>query len=744
MPSDMTSRTCRTIGVLLLLVMLIHSPLHTTDFCDIESRLHCSTSNVEEIVCIPDPIHQEPSASFQQAMFGVDTEEYSIGNWLWNRTYGGLAQDTGSSVVTCIDGGFAVIGSTRNFGAGDSDVWLVRTDNMGQVLWNKTFGGIEGDVGRGLVRCSDGGFALIAETYSFGAGQWDFWLIRTDDDGNHLWNRTYGGSLRDHGFSVLERSDGGFILMGMTTSYGGPDKDLWLVGTDNLGNHQWDHTYGGNQIDEGISMVQCRDGGIVIVGYSDELGGRDVWLVRTDEEGNYLWERRLNVGKFERGEDILECNDGGFLITGTIEDPSTRATDMWLIRTNSTGHHQWNRIVGGIGNDYGYAVVEHGDGGFAVAGITNSSGAGNQDAWFVLANSTGHHIWNQTCGGSDYDYIVSMIETSLGGFAIVGYTYSFGMGDTDMWMMLMPQLTWGEPATSQVAEFGLDFHYDLNATSHAGIGSWWLNDSIHFAVDNEGVITNAGHLGPVGTTHGLEVSVNDTVGNDLTTVFNVTVGPDISPPSWLEQPTDQIVEFGEGFVYDVNATDPSGLSQWWVDDTVRFTIDWAGRIRSIEPLSLGPYGLTIYVSDVYDHVRSAQFTVWVMDTLPPSWTASPTDQILQHGERLSYQLAAWDLSGISSWTINDTLRFEVSTTGLLTNTTTLTSGVYGLIVTASDPHGNVVAATFTITVQAEYEPHGPSLIEPLVLSGIVAGSFIVGVVFWMFLSPILKRRKKPE
>ncbi|UCH03794.1 MAG: hypothetical protein JSW05_09370, partial [Candidatus Thorarchaeota archaeon] len=186
-----------------------------------------------------------------------------------------------------------------------------------------------------------------------------------------------------------------------------------------------------------------------------------------------------------------------------------------------------------------------------------------------------------------------------------------------------------------------------------------------------------------------------------------------------------------------------GLSQWWVDDTVRFTIDWAGRIRSIEPLSLGPYGLTVFVSDSHDHVRSAQFTVWVMDTLPPSWTASPTDQILQRGERLSYQLAVWDLSGISSWTINDTLRFEISTTGLLTNITTLMSGVYGLTVTVSDPHGNAISANFAITVQAGHEPPGPSLIEPLLLSGIIAGSFVLGVVCYVFLSPVLKRRKKP-
>jgi hypothetical protein len=722
--------------------MLIDSPLHTANSCAIDSGLHRSTSNVEQIPRTPDTIHQELFISLQQAMLGVNTEDYSVGNWLWNRTYGGLDYEWGSSAAMCNDGGFAIVGSTSSFGAGDNDVWLVRTDSTGHILWNQTYGGTGGDVGRGLVRCSDGGFAIIAETGSFGAGQMDFWLVRTDSDGNHLWNRTYGGGNRDHGFSIVESSDGGFVLMGMTISFGGPDKDLWLVRTNSAGDHLWNYTYGGGQIDEGLSMVQCRDGGLAIVGYSDELGMRDVWLVRTDNDGIYLWERRFDVGLVQRGEAIAECSDGGFIITGNLV--SAGRSDMWLIRTNSTGHHQWDRIYSGIGNDYGFAVTERDDGNFAVAGFTNSSGAGNQDGWLVLANSTGHHIWNQTYGGADNDFVMSMVETPLGEFALAGYTFSFGMGSADTWLLMIPQVVWREPVTSQSSEFGLGFHYDLNATSSAGIDRWWLNDTIHFAVDQEGVITNKVDLGPVGTVYGLLVSVNDTFGNTLNGAFSVTVEPDASPPSWVEVPTDQFVELGEDFLYDINATDPSGISQWSVDDTVRFTIDWAGRIRSIEPLSLGPYGLTVYVSDVYDRMLSAQFTVWVRDTLPPSWTTLPTDQVLQPGEGLSYQLVAWDLSGISSWTLNDTLRFEVSTTGLLTNITTLPSGVYGLTVTASDPFGNVITASFAITVQAEYEPPGPFLSEPLVLSSIIAGSFVLGVVFYVFLGPILKRRKKPD
>ncbi len=238
------------------------------------------------------------------------------------------------------------------------------------------------------------------------------------------------------------------------------------------------------------------------------------------------------------------------------------------------------------------------------------------------------------------------------------------------------------------------------------------------------------------------MSVNDTLGNELTAAFNVTVGPDVSGPSWLELPSDQFVEFGEDFLYDINATDPSGLNQWWVDDTIRFTVDWAGRIRSIEPLSIGPYGLTVYVSDIHDNVRSAQFTVWVRDTLPPSWTIAPSNQVLDWDESLSYQLAASDASGIDTWTVDDTLRFEISTTGLLTNKTALTPGVYGLRVTVSDTHGNTLTVTFAITVQPAPEPQAPGIISPLLLSGILAGGVVLGVVITLLFGPVLIRKRK--
>jgi hypothetical protein len=703
-------------------------------------------TGIADITVGPLQIHErseKPTIKSDKSILGDGAGAFNPDN-SFNRTYGGSDYDTVYQVIECEDGGYAIIGATASFGIGSNDVWLVRTSYTGQMIWSRTYGGSSNDVGRGILELSDGGFAVIAETESFGAGQMDFWLIRTDSNGNHLWNRTYGGSFRDHGFSILEHNDGGFVLMGMTTSFGGADKDMWLVHTDSAGNHLWNYTYGGGQLDEGLSMVKCSDGGFAISGYSDQTGNREVWLVRTDSDGTLLWERYHGLTHRERGEAIVQLSDGGFLIAGNTEDAGTGASDMWLLRTNSTGHLEWNRIHAGIGNDYGYAVIERDDGGFAVAGFTNSSGAGNQDAWLMFTNETGHHMWNQTYGGPDYDNSVSLVQTTGGSYLLVGQTWSYGMGNGDIWMVVLPRINWDGTPTGQDSEFGFVFRYDLNATSPAGIQRWWLNDSIHFVIDDDGVITSIAHLGSVNSTHGITVYVNDTVGNELSAAFSVTITPDVSRPSWLEAPSDQHVEFGEQFIYDLNATDPSGLNHWWIDDTMRFTVDWAGRIRSIEPLSIGPYGLTVYVSDIYGHVLMAQFTVWVQDTHAPSWSIAPSNQILEWDECLSYQLAAFDASGIDMWTLDNTDSFSISATGLVTNKTTLSPGTYVVTVSVSDPYGNILTDTFTITVRSAHEPTTTEPISPLFLSGILVSGIALGIVLALILSLYLGRKRSSD
>jgi hypothetical protein len=157
--------------------------------------------------------------------------------------------------------------------------------------WSKTYGGTNFDRANALVQTTDGGYALAGVTQSFGAGSSDSWLVKTDSAGNVLWNQTYGGTNSDGTNALVQTSDGGYALAGYTASFGAGGYDFWLVKTDSTGNTLWNKTYGGTGDDWAYALVQTSDGGYALAGYTASFGagGGDVWLVKTDVESGLAW-----------------------------------------------------------------------------------------------------------------------------------------------------------------------------------------------------------------------------------------------------------------------------------------------------------------------------------------------------------------------------------------------------------------------------------------------------------------------
>ncbi|MFX1475220.1 MAG: hypothetical protein ACFFCO_07075 [Promethearchaeota archaeon] len=661
---------------------------------------------------------------------------------IWNHSYGGGGEELAFALVECSSGGFALAGYTNSFGAGNYDGWCVRTDAEGRQLWARSYGGSMPDAIASLVECSGGGFALAGYTGSYGGGS-EVWLVRIDVDGNHLWNQTYGSpSLYEAGLSVVECRDGGFVITGTTDFAGGPSA-VYLVRTDANGNHLWNQSFGNFIQDEGWSVVECVDGGFAIAGEIYSYGsGYDVWCVRIDANGNHLWNQTFGGGEHDHGREIVECNDGGFALAGDTESYGANPginNDFWLIRIDQNGNHLWNQTYGSA--DYyeaAFTLVECRNGGFALAGANGTTGGFGENVWLVRTDAAGNPLWNQTLSGI---YVFhGLVECREGGFAIAA-TKHCGATNEDFWLVRVPSpLGWAPSPVDQVVEFGSALAYDLDVTAWFSVDQWWLNDTTHFAIDTSGVVTNAIAL-PVGV-YAVQVWVNDTQQTLLTGTFTVTV-QDTTPPDWVEPVTDQTHEYGTEFYLDVNATDLSGLERWWVDDIARFTIDWAGRIRSLVLLNPGLHGLSVYVCDPYANTRWAQFTITVQDTSPPYWVEVPVDQILAYGEGFSYQLCAADCSGIDHWTLNDTVNFAIDDTGLITNATSLALGVYGLVVTAFDPYGHSVNALFTVTVRETPVPSPFPLEWPVLTMAALLGGVVGAVVASVCVALIFRRLRKP-
>lgn len=354
-----------------------------------------------------------------------------------NKTYGGTNQDEAYSMIQTSDGGYAIAGSTQSFGTGNGDFWLVKIDMLGIVQWNRTYdSGKSNDCAYSTIQSSDGGYAIAGSAGSIHSNA-DFWLIKTDPLGNELWNKTYGGVNADWAYSVIQTSDGGYALTGATYSFGAGIDDIWLIKTDSSGNAMWNKTYGGLDYDAAWSVVQTADSGYAMAGYtvSFSVGSCDFWLVKTDAEGNVQWDGKYGGPSQDQAFSMIQTADGGYALAGFTYSYGAGVSDFWLVKTDGFGNEQWNKTYGGPYGESANSVIQTSDGGYAIAGVTGSYGNGQGDFWLVKTDALGNKLWNRTYGGDETDYAYSAIQTSSGGYILVGWTASYGSGNNDFWVV---------------------------------------------------------------------------------------------------------------------------------------------------------------------------------------------------------------------------------------------------------------------------------------------------------------------
>jgi hypothetical protein len=362
---------------------------------------------------------------------------------LINKTFGGSKYDYGHAIQPTSDGGYVIGGSTGSCATCNGDAWLIKTDGLGNEEWNKTFGTNESDYGISVQQTTDDGFILVGFTRSYGNGDVDAWLIRTDDLGNEQWNKTYGGIDADYGMSVQQTLDSGYIMAGSRNASGIDSRNLWLIKTDSSGNEEWNKTFGGNQWDLGLTALETSDGGYIILGDTESYGAgdSDVWLIKTDSSGNEEWNKTFGGNDTDYGMSVQQTRDDGYIVTGSTNSSGTGNAELWLIKTNSLGNEQWNKTFGGNDRDEGQTVQQTSDDGFIVAGATSSRGAGEMDIWLIKTDSSGNEEWNKTYGGNQWDvssfhyfgHAIHLISDDE--YMIIGSTKSYGAGDWDIWLV---------------------------------------------------------------------------------------------------------------------------------------------------------------------------------------------------------------------------------------------------------------------------------------------------------------------
>jgi putative intracellular protease/amidase len=305
------------------------------------------------------------------------------GNLVWARSYGGAGTEYGYGCKAVTDG-CVIAGYTTSFGKGSKDVLLLKFDSSGKEIWSKTFGGASWDVGMAVDGNSESGYVVCGFTHSFGAGEEDVYVIKTDADGNTIWAKTFGGERYEFGNSVHVTNDGGCLVGATTGTFGNGNADFYLIRIDADGSEIWTRSYGnkgrrGYGFDWCNSMSLTGDGGSIAVGYTDSQDIMDAHVVKFDDKGSDVWTRSFgNKPFYDYGHSVCEIKDGSYVICGVTK--SIRGNnDISLTKLSADGNVIWERALGSVGSDWGSSIKTTQDGHCILTGHTDSAGEGHSD-----------------------------------------------------------------------------------------------------------------------------------------------------------------------------------------------------------------------------------------------------------------------------------------------------------------------------------------------------------------------------
>ena len=358
---------------------------------------------------------------------------YSQFKW----TAGGPLDDNANSISQTSNGGYWVAGYTKTYGLPGQNAYLLRFNSLGSLLFSRVFGGTGTEVAYSVVNTSDGGCAVAGWTNSYGQGGYDMYITKFDAAGSLQWNRVIGGTDVDYATSIIQTSDGGFVVTGQTMSYGAGNVDLIILKLSNVGNILWTRTAGYLGNDVGACVIETTDGGFAVCGNTSSYGSgsTDVFIVKTNSSGVVLWSRVIGGSGQDQASSLIQLSDGSLVAVGSTTSFGAGSYDLYVVKLTGSGSLTWAKTIGSSGYEFASGVVQSADGGLVISGSTESFGAGGGDFYAVKLNSAGAIQWQKTVGGAGDDYGYKIINTTDGGFCSVGYTKSYGSGGEDFFVV---------------------------------------------------------------------------------------------------------------------------------------------------------------------------------------------------------------------------------------------------------------------------------------------------------------------
>lgn len=525
----------------------------------------------------------------------------------WQKSYGGTGSDAANAIVATSDGGFIMAGYASSNdgditglhnGLYPQDFWIVKISNSGTIQWQKALGGSSDDYAESIIQTTDGGYIVAGHSSSNDGdatgwhhgnlyASYDYWVVKLSSTGVVQWQRSYGGLENELAYSIVQASDGGYIIAGIanqndgdvTGNHGG--NDFWIVKLYSDGIIQWKKSFGGTDQDVASSIIQTADGGFAVTGYTSSNNGDvtgfhgalDFWVVKMSSSGVLQWQKSLGGTGSESANSIIQTTDGGFMVAGSTGSNNNDVSgnhggnDGWLVKLSSTGALQWQKTYGGTADDLAQSIVQTTDGGYVFSGNTYSNNGdvtanqGLSDYWIVKINSMGVIEWQRSIGGTGYDHYPNVVPTSDGKYILAGTSGSNNgnvtgnHGNNDIWVA---KLSIAPFSISPTKKFVIcQSTATITSTGCSGTVNWYRD------VDGSGA-TNQFLASGNTLTYTADanwrqyIRATCTFGGVTTPLSNyctVQTGPEIDPISYIVTPNTPITLYASGC--------PTGTTYLW-------------------------------------------------------------------------------------------------------------------------------------------------------------------------------------
>ncbi|MBA3970751.1 MAG: hypothetical protein H0X46_01150 [Bacteroidetes bacterium] len=354
----------------------------------------------------------------------------------FQKNYGGANEDLGKAVLEYPNGDLYIAGSTKSFGAGGKDVYIIKTDNRGNKIWTKTIGGAADDEAMEIIRSSDGGLIIVGNTSSYGAGGSDIFLVKIDTTGALLWQKYFGGPGNELGEDILQTPDGNFMITGVTNSSGSGLRDVYVVKVNASGTLLWSKTFGGPADDGGSSLCNADSGNVMLFNYTDNYGAlnRDMYVIKINGIGDSLNSWLYGGAEYEEAQSIERTADGNYILFGHTASFGHIEHNMYGLKISGNGTILWQNDYGGAIHDGGEHGKQSNDGGYILAGRSFSFDAGFEQMYVVKTDEGGVTQWEKNIGGINDDAAYNIAETN-DAYLLIGNTKSISNGNNDVFLV---------------------------------------------------------------------------------------------------------------------------------------------------------------------------------------------------------------------------------------------------------------------------------------------------------------------